>query len=85
MTCPFCQQKMHVHDRIGVPVAQCEGCRGIFLQRSTLSDLVDAENSWHETAAQHTQPLPRITPDMAAPPKGSGTMAKQSFLDTLFS
>ena len=84
MTCPSCQQKMHVHDRVGIPVAQCEGCRGIFLQRSTLADLVDSETSWHANAGQYTQPLPRITSDMTAPPKASGGQAKRSFLDILF-
>jgi Zn-finger nucleic acid-binding protein len=84
MTCPSCQQKMHVHERSGIPVAQCEGCRGIFLHRSTLADLVDSENSWHANAGQYTQPLPRITSDMTAPPKASGGQAKRSFLDILF-
>lgn len=74
---------MHVHERSGIPVAQCEGCRGIFLQRSDLADLVDSENSWHENAGHYTQPLPRITSDMTAPPRPS-TLAKRSFLDILF-
>jgi len=82
MTCPSCQQPMHTHQRNGIAVAQCEGCRGIFLQRASLADLVDAENSWHDNDGQYTQPLPRITPEMTAPPKP--TLAKRSFLDTLF-
>lgn len=84
MTCPSCQQQMHTHQRAGVPVTQCEGCRGIFLQRSDLADLVDAENGWHANSGQYTQPLPRISPEMTAPPKSSA-LTKRSFLDTLFS
>lgn len=75
---------MHTRQRAGVSVAQCEGCRGIFLQRADLADLVDSENAWHANSGQYTQPLPRITPDMAAPPKSTAT-TKRSFLDTLFS
>jgi Zn-finger nucleic acid-binding protein len=84
MTCPSCQQQMHIHDRSGVPVAQCDACRGIFLQRSSLADLVDAETSWHGSAGQYTQPLPRITEDMTEPPRPTGSLPKRSFVDTLF-
>jgi len=84
MTCPSCQQKMTVHDRSGIPVAQCESCRGIFLQRSSVADLVDAETSWHGSTGQYTQPLPRITADMTEPPRVTGSLAKRSFLETLF-
>jgi len=83
MTCPSCQQPMHTHERAGVSVAQCEGCRGIFLQRADLADLVDSENAWHANSGQYTQPLPRITPDMTAPPR-TAAVTKRSFLDTLF-
>ena len=75
---------MHVHDRSGIPVAQCGACRGIFLQRSSLAALVDAETSWHGHSGQYTQPLPRITEDMTKPPRPTGSLPKRSFVDTLF-
>jgi len=68
MTCPQCGQPMHVHERMRIPVAQCESCRGIFLTRASLADLIETENDWHTSSGPFTQPLPRITADMTAPP-----------------
>lgn len=46
MTCPKCQNIMRQYERSGVIVDQCEGCRGIFLDRGELERLVDAESAW---------------------------------------
>jgi uncharacterized protein len=84
MTCPQCQGEMAQHRRGGVLVAQCGSCRGIFLDRSELAALIEHENEWHLSSGPSTQPLPRITPDMAAPPASSSPLRRQSFIDELF-
>lgn len=50
-------------------VRQCPDGHGVFLARADLAAFIDAENDWHrEGGGFHTAPLPRITPDMSAPP-----------------
>jgi hypothetical protein len=61
---------------------QCESCHGIFLEQSALGGLVEAENDWHSHRAAHTQPMPRITADMTAPPPAAPR--SRSFLEALF-
>jgi uncharacterized protein len=39
---------MRTVDRHGIHIDQCDGCRGIFLDRGELERLVDAENSHYE-------------------------------------
>ena len=89
MTCPSCHSDMHSEQRLGVRIAQCGSCRGLFLPASSLGALVEAENDWHVPSGPRTQPLPRITPDMTAPPPGlpagDATRSARSFLDALFS
>ena len=48
--CPKCQNVMHTVDRLGVHIEQCEGCRGIFLDRGELEQISGAEQR-HYTAA----------------------------------
>jgi Zn-finger nucleic acid-binding protein len=84
MTCPQCHGEMTQHRRSGVELAQCQACKGIFLERSELAALIEHENEWHMSSGPSTQPLPRITPDMAAPPASSGRLRRQSFIDELF-
>ena len=84
MTCPKCQSSMSERQRAGVSFAQCDSCEGIFLDRADRGDLVELENDWHTSRGQHTQPLPRITPDMSAPPVTTPTRTSRSFLDALF-
>lgn len=50
LTCPKCHGAMRSYERNGVHVDQCTECRGIFLDRGELERLMDAENSWHESA-----------------------------------
>jgi hypothetical protein len=47
LTCPKCHGTMRTYERNGVHVDQCTDCRGIFLDRGELDQLIDAENSWH--------------------------------------
>jgi Zn-finger nucleic acid-binding protein len=47
LTCPKCHGTMRTYERNGVHVDQCADCRGIFLDRGELDQLIDAENSWH--------------------------------------
>jgi Zn-finger nucleic acid-binding protein len=75
---------MTQHRRAGVDLAQCRACRGIFLDRSELAALIEHENEWHLSSGPRTEPLPRITADMAAPPAGSTRQRSQSFIDELF-
>jgi uncharacterized protein len=84
MTCPQCQGEMVEHRRAGVDVAQCSSCRGLFLDRSELAALIEHENEWHLSSGPTTQPLPRITADMNAPPPSSSGARRQAFIDELF-
>jgi len=70
--------------RGGVELAQCDSCKGIFLERTELAGLIEHENEWHLSSGPRTEPLPRITADMAAPPAGSSRPRRQSFIDELF-
>jgi uncharacterized protein len=82
MNCPRCGAQMHDRTLGDATVSQCPEGHGVFLSRADLGALVEAENDWHRNAGQHTAPLPRITPDMTAPPAA----AKQSraWVETLF-
>jgi len=48
LTCPKCHGTMRTYERNGVHVDQCTDCRGIFLDRGELDQLIDAENTWHQ-------------------------------------
>jgi uncharacterized protein len=43
MICPKCHGEMRTYERNGVLVDQCEECRGIFLDRGELEQLLDAQ------------------------------------------
>ena len=83
MTCPQCQSSMSARSVGDVTVQQCSSCNGIFLARADLGALVEAENDWHRDSGPTTQPLPRITADMVAPPPTRPSA--RSYLETLFS
>ena len=64
-------------------VWQCaENADGVFLDRSQLGSLIEAEHDWHTNAGQHTAPMPRITPDMTAPP--APAPRARAWVETLF-
>jgi Zn-finger nucleic acid-binding protein len=47
LTCPKCRGEMRTYERNGIMIDQCEECRGIFLDRGELEQLLDAEHD-HE-------------------------------------
>jgi Zn-finger nucleic acid-binding protein len=55
LTCPKCHGSMRTYERNGVHVDQCADCRGIFLDRGELDQLIDAENAWHGGTPQSQQ------------------------------
>ena len=84
MTCPKCQSTLAERPVGRVTVQQCSSCSGVFLERAQLWDLVDAENDWYANrdAGPVTQPLPRITADMTAPPPSAPKA--RSYIESLF-
>lgn len=68
-----------LHDRVRVLL--CGSCGGVFLDRADLGNLVEAENDWHAHRSADTSQLPRITPDMPAPPS---TPKARSYVESLF-
>lgn len=52
--CPKCQNMMQTVDRGGIHIEQCQGCRGIFLDRGELEQIAGAEQRYHQAA-----PMPR--------------------------
>lgn len=63
-------------------MSQCSSCSGIFLDRSELGALVEDETDWHRNSGHHTEPLPRITAEMTAPPPSRPRA--RSYIETLF-
>lgn len=63
-------------------VSQCPEGHGVFLERGELGNLIEAENDWNRSTSHHTAPLPRITPDMTAPP--TSRAPARAFVETLF-
>ncbi|MGN6130747.1 MAG: zf-TFIIB domain-containing protein [Nocardioidaceae bacterium] len=84
MTCPQCQTAMTAREVSGVTVQQCPACEGVFLPRAELGSLVDAENDWHRGSGPVTQPMPRITEDMVAPPSPPAQTRARAWVETLF-
>lgn len=82
MTCPGCGSQLHERQVGNVVVQQCGGCRGIFLARAELGELVEAENDHHHDSAPTTQPLPRISADMATPPPSASR--SRAYIESLF-
>ncbi len=46
LVCPKCGAEMRSDERNGVQIEQCLGCRGIFLDRGELEQLIGAESSF---------------------------------------
>lgn len=70
--CPKCQNVMQTVDRRGIHIEQCQGCRGIFLDRGELEQIATAEQSHYAAAPPPygAQPgyAPPPQPGYAAPP-----------------
>ncbi len=67
--CPKCQNVMATVDRNGIHIEQCQGCRGIFLDRGELEQMVGAEQRYHQ---QMAPPPPMYRGDSAPPYRGGG-------------
>ncbi|TDD70990.1 transcriptional regulator [Jiangella aurantiaca] len=61
MTCPKCNGQMKTYDRLGVHVEQCDNCKGIFLDKGELEQIVAAEE-------QYNAPPPPLDYGRQAPP-----------------
>jgi Zn-finger nucleic acid-binding protein len=83
MRCPRCAGSMEERLVGDVRVSRCSTCGGIFLDRAELGQLSEAENDWHRGSHSHTEPVPRITAGMTAPPPAKHRA--RSFVETLFS
>jgi Zn-finger nucleic acid-binding protein len=77
-SCPKCRAKMHTIERSGVIIDQCGNCRGIFLDRGELEQLVDAEIAYYASSAALRHPVepPRPPRPPAAPAFGSPNEAR---------
>jgi Zn-finger nucleic acid-binding protein len=58
---------MQTVERNGIHLEQCQGCRGIFLDRGELEQMVGAEQRYHQQAAP---PPPMYRGDSAPPYRG---------------
>lgn len=84
LDCPRCGAELVRRELGRTHVDQCPEGHGVFLQRSELSALSDAENDWHREDGYHTAPLPKITADMTTPPPAPPPRAS-AWVETLFS
>ena len=82
MSCPRCGAEMDERTIGEATVTQCPEGHGVFLERADLGVLIEAETDWHRNAGQHTAPMPRITPDMTAPPAAKAPA--RAWVETLF-
>ncbi|MFC4565366.1 zf-TFIIB domain-containing protein [Nocardiopsis mangrovi] len=46
LNCPKCPGSLSRRVLVGVTVDQCEKCKGIFLDRGELEELLEAEHRW---------------------------------------
>ena len=82
LSCPVCDAEMDARPLGDGEVNSCPAGHGVFLRRADLGSLVESESDWHRHAGQHTQPMPRITADMTAPPVGKPPA--RAWVETLF-
>lgn len=86
LACPRCGAEMEtrtITSSLGEgAVSSCPADHGVFLARADLGALIEAESDWHRHAGQHTAPMPRITPDMTAPPVSKPPA--RAWVETLF-
>lgn len=68
MICPKCQNLMQTVTRRGVQIEQCQGCRGIFLDRGELEQIAGAEQTFYGDPMG--APPPAYRPDSPPPHRG---------------
>jgi Zn-finger nucleic acid-binding protein len=59
LTCPKCQESMRNYERNGVHIDQCNGCKGIFLDRGELEALINAEEGFESRGSFTANQEPR--------------------------
>lgn len=82
LICPKCHGSMRQYERNGIHVDQCQECRGVFLDRGELEQLIDGEQRW--AATTYGGGAPQATP---APPhgyQGKPYKKRKNFLEELF-
>ncbi|MFC4869600.1 MULTISPECIES: zf-TFIIB domain-containing protein [Streptomonospora] len=77
MICPKCQGQMQTFDRMGIHLEQCPNCRGIFLDRGELEQIISAEQRHYSHAPGPAGPVGGPAPvrpyrDSPAPYHGGG-------------
>ncbi len=82
LTCSRCGVEMHERAVGAAVVWQCPVGHGVFLERADLGELIEAESNWQAGSGHHTTPIPRITPDMTAPP--AAAPQARAWVETLF-
>ncbi|MBT2206748.1 zf-TFIIB domain-containing protein [Actinomadura sp. NEAU-AAG7] len=56
MLCPKCGAGLDTHERHGVVIEECPGCKGVFLDRGELEQLIDAESEYLATLPDGENP-----------------------------
>ncbi|WP_067450198.1 zf-TFIIB domain-containing protein [Actinomadura macra] len=46
LQCPKCESGLDTHERHGVVIEECPGCKGVFLDRGELEQLIEAEGRY---------------------------------------
>ncbi len=67
LICPKCQSKMRSFERSGITVEQCKSCRGVFLDRGELDQLMAAEARFFGLEPLDQPPAVERIPDYDAP------------------
>ncbi len=63
LICPKCQSKMRSVERGGVTVDVCKQCRGVFLDRGELEQLMVAESRYFGLIPAEQEPAPIVDYD----------------------
>lgn len=56
LVCPRCGSEMTTYSRSGIEIDRCTGCRGVFLDRGELEQLIDAETAYYQQQQSATPP-----------------------------
>jgi hypothetical protein len=68
--CPKCQNLMRTVDKNGVHIDQCEGCKGVFLDRGELEQIAAAETAYYSAGPPPYSPDgPGAAPPPPMPPR----------------
>lgn len=56
LICPKCSAAMITYERAGIEIDQCQSCRGVFLDRGELEQLIEAEQRYYQQPAPPQAP-----------------------------